>query len=44
MQAVLTAVYAQLGQPLPCSFALGGGPVVLPLRALAWEQFEKVML
>ena len=40
MRAVLAAVYHRLGQPLPLSFALCDGPVVLPLRALDWRRFE----
>ena len=42
MGAVLACIYAQLGAPLPDSFALGQGPIVLRLRSLAWERFESV--
>lgn len=40
VRAVLAAVYHRLGRPLPLSFALCDGPVVLPLRALDWRRFE----
>ena len=40
MRAVLAAVYDRLDQPLPLSFALCDGPIVLPLRPLDWRLFE----
>ena len=43
MRAVLAAAYHELRAPLPLSFALGEGPIVVPLRALEWGRFEQVV-
>ena len=43
MRAVLAAIYDRLDQPLPFSFALCDGPIVVPLRALDWRRFEQVV-
>jgi len=40
VRVVLAVIYGQLGRPLPLSFSLCDGPIVVPLHSLDWDKFE----
>ena len=41
VRVVLAGIYGQLvRRPLPLSFSLCDGPIVVPLHSLDWDKFE----